>query len=248
MRLGGTLIVRDACRLDYSVEAAVRSLVGCCDEVVVIDGRSEDGTWDLLRRIKSLKLTLYQRDWTPNRDGRWLAELTNEARSLLRKSEMHLNLQADEVLPEWQYGYLRDLAKTGKKYTMERLNFWLDPWHLLPPEEKVGQTIVRLAPVNVPSMGDAQSLEHTGAVRSDLLMFHYGFIRDAKKLALKGRELQQAFFGTQDVIWDVVEREGLAALGDSRHATAVRCEALVPYRGNHPLLVVPWLREKGFRL
>jgi hypothetical protein len=250
MNLGGTLIVRNAIEFDFCVEAAVRSLLGVCDQVVVVDGYSDDGTWEWLSEFQPnvTKLAVHQEDWNPSPLGTWLADLTNKARLRLT-TPMQLNLQADECLSEEDYPLIRHLASTGQTYTLERLNFWLDHRHILPPNEKVGSTIVRLAPTSLPCVGDAQGLEHTrGWTRSQAHIFHYGFIRDPRKLAAKARPMQQAFFNTTDPIWDAVEREGLGALGDARHATAVARERLTPYHGTHPKVAHGWLREHGYNV
>lgn len=251
MTLGGTLIVRNAIAFDYPLEAAVKSLLGVCDQVIVLDGYSDDnGTWVLLEKLarENRRLALMRKEWNPTPMGTWLATLTNVAREALG-ARMHLNLQADEVLHENDYDLIRELASTGKTWTLERLNFWLDNKHVLPPEEKVGQTIVRLAPTGLPCVGDAQGLEHAhGWERSSARIFHYGFIRDAKKLVAKSRPMQQAFFGTQDSIWDAVEVEGIKALGDERHATAVPKSRLIHFQGKHPNVAREWLWAHGYSL
>lgn len=248
--LGGTLIVRNAIAFDYCVEEALRSLFPVCDELVVVDGYSDDGTWELLNHVvpEFPKLwTLTQRDWKPSPLGTWLADLTNEARSLLH-TDMHLNLQADEVLHEADYPVIRACAEGRRPWRLNRLNFWLDAQHLLPPEEKVGSRIVRLAPVQVPCIGDAQGFRTEGAADCDARIYHYGFLRDAKKLAAKARPMLTAFFGAPDPIFDAVEARGLEALGDATFPTAVPRERLLPFESTHPSAAQAWLRRHGYTL
>jgi hypothetical protein len=250
MTLGGTLIIRNGIAYDFCFQAAVRSLLGVCDEVVVVDGFSDDGTHEALQQMAhgEPRLRVLQRAWLPTPLGTWLSDLTNQARTHLTTG-MHINLQADEVLHENDYKLLRELANTGRVWTLERLNFWLNARHLLPPNEKVGSTIVRLAPTTLPCVGDAQGLAHEqGWERSAARIFHYGFIRHAKALVAKARPMQQAFFGTQDSIWDEVERVGLKALGDTKHATAVPRSRLVPFVGKHPEMAREWLWQHGYAL
>lgn len=247
MTLGGTLIVRNAIEFDYCVEAAVRSLLGVCDKVVVVDGFSTDGTHELLQALASVdrKLVVLQRPWIPSSMGTWLADLTNQTREQLG-TDMHLSGQADEVYCEADYGLISKLSDTGRIYTVERLNFWHDHRHLLPPHEKVGSTIVRLAPASLPCVGDAQGLAHEqGWERSTVRLMHYGFIRDPRKLAAKSRPMQRAFFNTVDPIWDKVEAVGKNALVEEG-GTGVSLARLIPYNGPHPKVAEQWLKEHGY--
>ena len=52
VKVSGFTIVRNAIKLDFPVEASIRSLLPVCDEVVVNVGRSEDGTLELVRAIR----------------------------------------------------------------------------------------------------------------------------------------------------------------------------------------------------
>jgi glycosyltransferase involved in cell wall biosynthesis len=250
MTLGGTLIVRNGIEFDYCTKAAVTSLLGVCDKVVVVDGQSTDGTYEMLRVMASIdkRLTVLQREWKPCSMGTWLADLTNEARKALN-TDMHINVQADEVLFEQDYPLIRKLASTGKIYTVERLNFWHDHRHLLPPDEKVGSTIVRLAPQSLPCVGDAQGLAHEqGWERSQIRLAHYGFIRDPYKLAAKSRPMQQAFFNTTDPVWEDVDKRGKVALIDPANPTCVAIDKLHHYAGSHPKAAHSWLLNHFYKI
>jgi len=245
--IGGTLIVRNAIAFDYCLKEALNSLLKVCDQVVVVDGESDDGTWEWLQSHpnKSGELILEQRPWKPSPLGTWLADLTNTARSYLT-TQTHLSLQADEVLHEADYPVIRACAESRRVWRLNRLNFWLDPQHMLRPEVKVGSRIVRLAPTSVPCIGDAQGLQPSGATDCDARIYHYGFLRNPQKLAAKARPMLKAFFNLADPIFDAVEQRGLEALGDATFATAVPREQLLPYTGTHPKVAHAWLREHGF--
>lgn len=250
MTLGGTLIVRNSIRFDYCLEAALLSLFPICDEVVVVDGYSDDGTWEMLRGMarQESKLRLQQERWVPNGGGEWLSELTNRAIAMLT-TEANLNLQADEVVCEWSYPLVLELAATGGIYTLERLNFWHDHRHLLPPDEKVGTHVVRLAPVDVQSVGDAQSLAtNFGWQRSRVQLMHYGFLRKGPAFVAKSREMMAAWGWGLDPVLEEVERRGMEALVDPVNATSVPVQRLVPYMGPHPRVAHRWLQERGYKV
>ena len=52
VKLSGFTIVRNASKLDFPIEASIRSILPVCDEVVVNVGRSEDDTLELVRSIR----------------------------------------------------------------------------------------------------------------------------------------------------------------------------------------------------
>ena len=88
--LGGSIFTHNVVRHDYCIKEALHSLLAVCDEVVVIDAESDDGTIDLLKEIESLspKLKVHtgfrwecQRAGHPGYDR--LAVLANQAKDLL---------------------------------------------------------------------------------------------------------------------------------------------------------------------
>ncbi len=56
--LSGYATTYDCLKQEYPFEASVRSLLGFCDEVVVVDAGSTDGTLDVLRELQSQHLIL----------------------------------------------------------------------------------------------------------------------------------------------------------------------------------------------
>ena len=72
IKLSGYTTTKDVIKSDYPWEASIQSLLGFCDEVVVVDGGSEDGTWEALQEWseKEDKLRVYQvkRDWDHYRE------------------------------------------------------------------------------------------------------------------------------------------------------------------------------------
>ena len=67
VRVSGFTIVRNAIKLDFPVEASIRSMLPICDEVVVNLGRSEDETLDLVRSIADPKIRILESEWDMTR-------------------------------------------------------------------------------------------------------------------------------------------------------------------------------------
>lgn len=246
--LGGTMIVHDGERLDYCWREALASLLAYCEQVVVVDGESTDGTREALRIIalSEPRLSVLSRPWVPSPLGRWLSALTNEARLAL-KTPMHVNLQADEVLGDDVFEALTEHVMKEDSAHCFRYNFWGDAQHYTPPNRTCSTHIVRVAPTGMPSVDDAESLLSVLPPREPVVhIYHYGFIRRAAGFVAKSREVQHAFFGNVDPIVDEVEKVGMQVLTSPQWPTAVTAKELVTFTGTHPQRIHAWLRERGY--
>jgi hypothetical protein len=99
VKISGFTIVRNAIRLDFPIEASIRSILPICDEVVVNVGRSEDETLDLVRSIGDPKIRIVQTDWDMSRQNSVLGLETLRAMRACRYP-WGVYIQADEVLHE----------------------------------------------------------------------------------------------------------------------------------------------------
>lgn len=97
--VSGFTIVRNAIKLDFPVEASIRSILPICDEVVVNVGRSEDETLDLVRSITDSKIRIIETEWDMSLRNAVLGVETHRAmRSCIHPWGVYI--QADEVLHE----------------------------------------------------------------------------------------------------------------------------------------------------
>lgn len=208
--LGGSTFIRNGLTYDYCFKETIASLCGVCDEVVVLDAGSTDGTLEELQalcvRYANLRL-ITGGNWECAPDYRRIAMLANEAASHL-KTEWHFMLQADEVLHEKSYPTIRGVInKYGYRgYVARRLNLYGDLNHYvslsIPLERKpVSDSVIRLAYSGWPAIGDSESLyvepslvDHTDHV-DDIVIFHYGFVRHDAQLLDKAIYLQSWFSG-----------------------------------------------------
>src|SRR5688572_22463881 len=86
-------------KLDFPVEASIRSILPVCDEVVVNVGRSEDETLDLVRSIADPRIRILETEWDMTRRNTVLgAETLRAMRACTHPWGIYI--QADEVLDE----------------------------------------------------------------------------------------------------------------------------------------------------
>jgi len=97
--VSGFTLVRNAIKLDFPVEASIRSILPICDEVVVNVGRSEDETLELVRSIADPRIRIIETEWDMTRRNTVLGHETLRAMRACRHP-WGVYIQADEVLHE----------------------------------------------------------------------------------------------------------------------------------------------------
>jgi ADP-heptose:LPS heptosyltransferase/glycosyltransferase involved in cell wall biosynthesis len=95
----------------YPFVESIKSMLGFCDEVVVVDGHSDDGTYEILEKLatEDERIQLYQNEWDleePGMDGMQKAF----ARALC-ENEFLWQQDCDEVVHEDDYEKIRTITK-----------------------------------------------------------------------------------------------------------------------------------------
>jgi hypothetical protein len=99
VNVSGFTIVRNAIKLDFPVEASIRSILPICSEVVVNVGHSEDETLELVRSINDPKIRILETEWDMTRRNTVLGLETHRAMRACTHP-WGVYIQADEVLHE----------------------------------------------------------------------------------------------------------------------------------------------------
>jgi len=249
--VGGNVCVRNGISLDYCFREAVQSLLPVCDEVVVCDGESTDGTQEAIREwMKTepkIKLCVYP--WPdPKGDINFWVNWLNFAREHLT-TDWHLQLDADEVLSEKSYPeVLAHAARARHAVFCHRYNFWQDHRHTIPAGVCLSHRVVRMAPQDVwlpsdgPHPNGAQAIAM--AVDSDISLYHYGFLRRRAAYFAKSKELHRMFFDTYDQRLTDAEAAGGNWM---REIGGVEWTGnLVEFKGEHPKVIHQWLKERNY--
>lgn len=246
-KLGGSVFIHNAIEFDYCIEASVSSLCAVCDEVVVLDASSTDGTTELVSQLaQRLPIKLVTGiEWEQAPNYIRLSKLANMAKSYLN-TEWHFMLQADEVLHESSFKHIRKAIEDSSKksYFVRRLNFFGDYNHFIKIEQDgchkpCSDTIIRLATIENPAVSDAESIGVDPALSSieyidRIIIFHYGYVRQDAKHIAKTISMQSWFHGPSST--PDLRVQDMAAKGDGVYDWRImkRPEMFEQLIGTHP--------------
>jgi hypothetical protein len=259
--LSGYVVVHDAIKGDYPVIECARSLIPVCDEVLIADADSTDGTLQMLTRFAAMepKVRVVSIPWPklptyeeykadaprPMNDNKFWPILLNTVRPMLRyQSQIHLD--ADEILFPCAYDEVRRAVADGSVRYLERLNFWQDAHHRCPEGWVCGTYVAKLGPSTLWCPSDEHwpdgepEMRQRATKHESLKVGHYGFLRKQDGFYAKSKVMQPAVVGNYDARLEEAERTGRNWWELSTFPAE-----LVPYDGGHPDTIILWLNERG---
>ena len=132
--ISGYTTTKDCIQSKYPWRESITSLLGFCDEVVVVDGGSKDGTLDELQKWSEtdprLKVHLVERDWSHPRFAVFDGAQKAEARKLCT-SQFLWQMDADEVVEPQDYEKIvqlcRNFPKEADLISLPVVEFWGGP-------------------------------------------------------------------------------------------------------------------------
>ncbi|MDZ4817756.1 MAG: glycosyltransferase family 2 protein [Planctomycetota bacterium] len=198
MKLSIYTCVKDGLFYDYHVEAMLRHHLPLVDEIIVNDGGSQDGTFEIISNIDP-KIKVFQSDWGKPTGLSWLADFKNVARKRCT-GDWCINLDCDEFIPEWEFAELREhLTNTDAGIVpLKIINYYANykVFHQHPqkvPWPDVKQNIHRNVPT-IEVVGDGSNVKSMdGAYRVDdpprFSCHHFGFVRNPARLRQKWRNV-----------------------------------------------------------
>lgn len=256
--LGGYTCIRNNMKLGYCVELAIDSLLKVCEQVVVADSDSTDGTLQMLERWadKEPRLKIVRFPWTDPRGvgHRFWVDWLNFARSHLR-TEFQITLDGDEVLddsPGCHEAIAQACADSNPNRWFRRNNYWRSPEFVIPTGHCCGDRVVRLgfAKLNMPSDQPVKAGEYpivdTAKDDGRLLVHHLGFLRPKSTFYAKARACQSIWFNSFDPRLEVGEQAGIELWETT--AGAAYEDKLVRHKDKLPVPVQKWLAERGHKV
>jgi hypothetical protein len=245
VKISGFTIVRNAIKLDFPVEASIRSILPICDEVVVNVGRSEDQTLELVRSIADPKIRILETEWDMTRRNSVLGLETQRAMQACRYA-WGVYIQADEVLHEKGGEVLgaaiqrHDDDPAVEGLLVRYLHFYggFDAVATHRRWYRREVRAVRLAPeLDIRPYQGAQGFRvgpHLRKIRArltDAEMFHYGWARPSQALKEK-RELGRTMYPWRDAS----ENRPLLAW----------IPGIKGFTGSHPAVARDWIETRRY--
>lgn len=129
--ISGYTTTKDCIQQKYPWKECISSMLGFCDEVIVVDGGSVDGTWEELvtwsKSNTKLKPHQIKRNWTHKRHAVFDGAQKAEARKLC-SGDFCWQMDADEVVHENDYKKIADLVNNWPKevelISLPVIDFW----------------------------------------------------------------------------------------------------------------------------
>ncbi|HEY5939810.1 MAG TPA: hypothetical protein VIT87_03235 [Gemmatimonadales bacterium] len=242
VKVSGFTIVRNAVKLDFPLEASIRSILPICDEVVVNVGRSDDDTLEVVRSIGDPKIRILETEWGMTRRNWVFGDETMKAMRACR-FPWGVYIQADEVLHEDGARELYDAIQRNdadprvEGLLVRYLHFYggLDTIATHRRWYRREVRVVRLDPaLDIRPYQGAQGFRvgpELRKIRSRLtgaVMYHYGWGRPARAIHAK-REVTRGFFPDK-------QPEGTPLLP--------WIPLLRPFHGAHPAVAQEWVEQR----
>ncbi|HEU5041968.1 MAG TPA: hypothetical protein VFT84_14150 [Gemmatimonadales bacterium] len=242
-RISGFTIVRNALKLDFPVEASIRSILPICDEVVVNVGRSEDETLELVRSIGSPKIRILETEWDMSRRNTVLGHETLRAMRACTHP-WGVYIQADEVLHErgaaaLQEAILRHDGDPRVEGLLVRYLHFYGGFDTIATHRRWYRREVRA--VRLDSALDIRPYQGAQGFRvgpehrrirarlTDAEMFHYGWARPAQALREK-RELGKTMYPWRDA--------------SERLPLLEWIPGMQPFTATHPTVAREWIEAR----
>lgn len=201
--LGGAIFLYNCESQDYSWCEAIFCLQSLCDEVVIVDAGSTDGTNKFLEGLKDEKTTIIYLDnseWAKRTGKEKLSFFQNIAIAVLTTDWTFL-LQADECVHESCFPAIREAIELNQEaFFVQRINLWGDSQHQLDvpiSRSPVGTKIIRLAKNKYRSTDDGENIDAYPSrdYYQRIRIYHTGFIRDKNIHTHKIKHMLTEVFG-----------------------------------------------------
>lgn len=242
MKLTGFTIARNAVKFDYPIVESIKSILPICDEYIVLVGKSEDETLELIKSINDPKIKIYESEWDENlrKGGLVLSVETNKAKELISpNTDWCFYLQADEVVHEKYLDVIiNNMNKYLKQFEVEGLLFkyihFYGNYNYIADSRKWYRREIRIVRNDkyIKSWKDAQGFRKNGEKLKvkliDAYVFHYGWVKNPYHQMEKNKSFQK--------LWHSDEKVS-EILGSNDLYDYSKIDSLKIFDGTHPAVM-----------
>lgn len=246
------MCIRNGVRLDYCFVEAIRSMLPICDQIVVSESDSDDGTKEVLHSLSQQhsQIRIVAFPWPdPRGDTLFYPRWLNSARKHL-DTDWACYLDADEVFHEKSYSLISKVVSQGKVAKCYRWNFWSDAQSLIPAGECCGVDVIRIGPRHLDFPSDYPTPESAEisalAQKVPISIMHYGFLRKRKAFFEKAKSVQRIWANGYDSRLEAADKDGGNWMKNPIVAPWIN--RLDKFKGTHPEIIHDWLQERGYSL
>lgn len=110
--ISGFMIAKNLLKQGYPFVEAIASALPICDEFLISDGYSTDGTYEMLQKMAALnkKIKISRYNWLKTKSLNVLTDATNEVRKMCN-FEYIFYVQANEIVPETDVASIKSLPE-----------------------------------------------------------------------------------------------------------------------------------------
>ncbi|MEZ4945385.1 MAG: glycosyltransferase family 2 protein [Cyclobacteriaceae bacterium] len=253
MKVSGFTFVRNAVQYDYPVVEAITSILPLCDEFIVALGNSEDSTRELIQSINSPKIKIIDTVWDDalREGGQTFAIETNKAfESISFDADWAFYIQADEVVHEKYHENIRQAMnkyKDDKRVEGLLFNYihFYGSYDYLGDAYRWYRREVRIIKndKSIASYKDAQGFRKKPNIKInakliDAYIYHYGWVRDPRKMQGKRRSFNHFYFDDE---W--IEKN----VGEAESFDYSEIDALRKFDGTHPKVMQPRIEAMNWK-
>lgn len=250
--LTGIVPVRNGDELDYCWRLAVSSLLPVCDEVIISDGGSTDGTLEAAEALAAAnpKVKVVRWEWPDPKGDHWFLTKWLNWTQQLSSYDMVVHLDADEAVDPFSYPRMREAVQHREALWFHRINLWLDPQHEAPHGTVCAHRVVYMGPGEYKAISDniyeegEPDIKQVAKSDDSLRIWHLGFLRDRVKFVKKWRTEATYLVNTVDPRCVQCEQTG----EDWVALTMWKDRELIVHGLEIPEFIKPWLKERGHRV
>ena len=254
MIVTGFTFIKNALIYDYPVVEAIKSILPVCDEFVVVVGKSDDDTYQLINSIDKYKIKIIETIWdeTARAEGRVLAMETDKAfAQIAANSDWAFYIQGDEVIHEKYLSIIQDsMLKYKDDPRVDGLLF--NYLHFYGSYDYIGdkaqwyQREIRIIrnDKSIYSYKDAQGFrkkndEKLHVKLIDAYVYHYGWVKEPEAMQSKQVNFNKYWHSDEWIDKNVSVKKEFNYLQKPIH--------LIPFIGTHPQVMKERIRSKNWK-